>query len=138
MTHPIGIRRLHQLFIGPCRPQKALCLSFSPHLPPSHSLASAQCRRGSKRKAVNKPVRSKRNIPEHGKDPAPPLLESHSGFSLNKLFPVHQLFTLVFFCPRFSAWISFSFCSPPPPSLSLCGFTFQFLALARLFLGRAG
>lgn len=37
LTHPIGIRRLHRLFIGPHRPQKALGLAFSPSLSPPRS-----------------------------------------------------------------------------------------------------
>lgn len=66
MTHPIGIRRLHWLFIGPRQPQKALQpLFFS--LPLSGSLALAQRRRGSKRNAVNKPVGPSATFPSTAK-----------------------------------------------------------------------
>jgi len=140
MTHPIGIRTLHWLFIGPCRPQKALGLSFSPSLPPSRSLALAWHRRGSERNAVDKPVGPSATFSSTAKF-LPLCCRNHpGGFSLNKLLPAHQPFPLAFFPPSFSAWISSSFCFffSPLPSLSLRSFTLQFLALAWLFLGRAG
>lgn len=67
LTHPIGIRRLHRLFIGPHRPQKALGLAFSPSLAPSRSLALAQRRRGSRRNAVSKPASPSATFPSAAK-----------------------------------------------------------------------
>lgn len=68
LTHPIGIRRLHWLFIGPHRPQKALGLAFlPPSPPPSRWLALAQHRRGSKRNAVGKPAGPSATFPSTAK-----------------------------------------------------------------------
>lgn len=134
VTHPIGIRRLHWLFIGPHRPQKALGLAFSPSLPPSRSLALAQHRRGSKEMlSVNQPVQARRSQAQQNFCP------SASGFSLNKLFPACRPFALVFFPPfqpGFLSCFAAFFFFPLP--LSLRCFTFQFLALAWLFLSGAG
>lgn len=154
MTHPIGIRRLQRLFIGPRRPQKALGLAFSslsPSLPLPPWLQLSV--RGERRKGWKAAAVPECDIPEHGEDCGPSATASARqtqseliNFSTLAFWPgaFSSSFLFLFF---FSLSLDFFLSHSPflfffllfiffPPSLR--SFASQLLARACLFLGTAG